>query len=183
MKNFLRVSFLAALVSFVTSCAYFGNLKKPTELDYLDKGLKIDIRKYFNGDIEGFAIVQDEDEKIIGTQIVKINGKWDENKGVIQENFITTDGKKDSRTWLVTVESDGSFGATGHDVSSLGQGKQSGNAAQMNYTLLIPSADGRQEVTFEDKMYLVDEKSMIMISNFKRGPNSYKGVFSLKKIN
>jgi hypothetical protein len=184
MKNFSRFFLAVFFVSSLSSCAFLDRFNKAPELDFLDRGSKIDLKKFFNGEIEAFAITQDENGKISGTQTAKISGKWDENKGVIQQNFIYADGTKDSRTWLITINSDGTFDAVGHDVTSPAKGKQSGNAAQMIYSLSLAGKDGKQEVKFEDKMYLVDDKSMIMISNFKRGySSSGKSIFSLKKIN
>jgi len=183
MKILLRFFAAISVVSLLLSCAYFESLNKSPDLDYLDKGTKMDIKKFFNGEVEGFAITKDEEDKIIGTQTIKITGKWEENKGVVQQNFTYSDGKKDNRTWLITVNSDGTFDAAGHDVSSLGKGKQIGNVAQMTYSLLVAGKkDTKQEVKFEDRIYLIDEKSAIMISNFEGGYNpSGQTVFSLKK--
>jgi Protein of unknown function (DUF3833) len=183
MKIFFRFFAVIAVISSLSSCAYFESLNKSPDLDYLDKGAKMDIKKFFNGEVEGFAITKDEDDKIIGTQTIKITGKWEENKGVVQQNFVYSDGKKDNRTWLITINPDGTFDAVGHDVSSLGKGKQSGNAAQMTYSLLIVGKkDTKQEMKFEDRIYLIDEKSAIMISNFGGGYNPFgQTVFSLKK--
>lgn len=181
MKKLFAALFLISLLS---SCTVLQNFNKSAEIDYLEKGAKIDFKKFFSGDIEGFAITQDQNGKISGTQTVKINGKWDENKGVIQQNFIYADGKKDSRTWLITFNDNGTFDAVGHDVSSPAKGKQIGNAAQMIYSLLLSENGVKREVKFEDKMYLVDDKSMIVISDFKKGfSSSGKSIFSLKKLN
>ena len=87
-------------------------------MDYLEKGTKFDVKNFFNGDIEGFGILQDSDGKIKGTKTVKISSKWEGDKGVMQQNWISSDGTKESRTWLITLGSDGLFSAVGHDVIS-----------------------------------------------------------------
>ena len=186
MKKFLRFSTAIIAISMLSSCAYFENLfakKQIAELDSLETAPKIDIKKFFNGDIEGFAITQDSAGKIIGTVQVKISGKWDENKGEIKQNFIYDSATKDSRIWLVTVNADGTFDAIGHDFTAPAQGKQIGNAAQMLYSLNLMDQGSKQAVRFEDKMYLVDEKSMIEISTYKKANGiSGKTITSLKKI-
>ncbi len=180
MKKFL---YIAALVSLLSSCAYINNFKKAPEVDYLDRGVKIDIRKFLNGELEGFAVMQDGNGKIIGTETIKISAKWDDNKGVMQQNFIYFDGKKDSRTWLITLEDDGTFSAVGHDVTSAAQGKQIGNAMEMIYTLSLRGSAGKEQVRFVDKIYLVDEKSAIMISDSRKNfGSSGKAIIALKKI-
>ncbi len=157
------------MISLATSCAALSNFSKPSEVDYIDKGVKMDIKKFFNGDVEGSAIIQDENGKIIATQTIKANGKWEENKGVLQQNFVNNSGEKDSRTWLITLNEDGTIDAVGHDVAAPAKGKQIGNAAQMSYALILRKKGEKEEIKFDDKMYLVDDKSMIIISEFKKG--------------
>ena len=188
MKNFTKIIATTTIILSISSCAMIQDLfgsKKVADLDYLDGANKMDMKKFFDGNIEAFAIKQDTNGKIIATFTAKINGKWDDNKGVIQQNFLYSDGTKDSRTWLVTLDTDGTFDAVGHNVSIPAKGKQIGNAAQSNYSLSLSSKTGKEEVNFEDKMYLVDENSMIMISNFGNKKSdkiaSGKIIYSLKK--
>lgn len=182
MKKILSAILLASLLS---SCALLQNFRKPAEIDSLDKGAKFDVKKFFNGDIEGFALIQDQDGKIIDTETLKINGKWDDNKGVIQQNFVYGSGAKDNRTWLITLDDNGStFEAVGHDVVVAAQGKQVGNAMQMSYTLSISNKGEKQKISFDDRIYLIDEKSAIMISKSTIGfSSSKKFIISLKKLN
>jgi hypothetical protein len=187
MKNFARLSLALTLASLLASCAnieqFIASRKPAPELDYLDRGVKMDIKNFFNGDIESFAITQDQNGKISGTSTSKINSKWEENKGVMQEIFFDDKSKKDSRTWLITSNQDGTFDMVGHDMLTPVKGKQIGNAAQMIYSLSINAEGVKQEVKFEDKVYLVDEKSAVMISNFrKQNGQSGRVIRSLKKI-
>lgn len=182
MKKILSAIFALSLIS---SCAALNSFKKPDALDSLNSDAKFDVKKFFNGDLEGFAIIQDSDGKIIETQKIKINGKWDENKGVIQQDFIYSGGQKDSRTWLVTIDGQNSFSAIGHDIAAPAQGKQVGNAMQMLYSLMLLNGNEKtkSKVNFADKIYLVDEKSAIMISDSTIGFSAPKrAIFSLKKL-
>jgi len=189
MKNFSKIITILVIALTLSSCAAFENLmskKEAPQLDYLDGVNKMDLKKFFDGNIEGFAIKQDATGKIVSTFTVKINGKWEEGKGVVQFNYLYSDNSKDSRTWLITANSDNTFDAVGHDIATAAKGKQIGNAAQSIYSLMVGPKTDKEEVNFEDKMYLVDEKSVIMISNF-RGTKSAKGtagkiIFSLKKV-
>ncbi len=189
MKNFAKIVTISAIALSLSSCAAFENLmskKEAPQLDYLDGVNKMDLKKFFDGTIEGFAIKQDAAGKIVGAFTVKINGKWEDVKGVVQFNYFYSDNTKDSRTWLITINSDNTFDAVGHDIATAAKGKQIGNAAQSIYSLMVGSKTDKEEVDFEDKMYLVDEKSVIMISNFQ-GKKSAKGtagkiIFSLKKV-
>jgi len=179
-----KISLVILALSLLSSCAALKSFQKPSQLDSLDRSTKFDWKRFFNGDVEGFAVIQDGSGKIIETETFKINGKWDDNKGVIQQNFTYGSGDKDSRTWLITLENDGTFTAIGHDITAPAQGKQQGNAMQMNYTLLLGGKDKQKvKVTFEDKIYLVDDKSAIMISESTAGfSDSKKSIISLKKL-
>lgn len=200
MKKFIRASLICLTLNLATSCAFlekFSESKAPAPIDYLENAQKMDIKKFFDGDIEGFSIKQGENGKIIETQSVKISANWDENKGVIKKNNLSNDGSKDNRTWLVTLNSDGTIEAVGHDVVSPAKGKQVGNAAQISYSLMIGDKSStkegvsREEVLFEERMYLVSESEMILITNFKKKENYNKKadnksfgkiITSLKKI-
>lgn len=189
MKKFSYSAALIIASLSLSSCSTIQNLinpKKVAPIDYLEGGVKMDVKKFFDGDIDAFAIKQDSTGKIVGSITAEINGRWKDNKGVIQQDFTYNDGKKDSRTWLITANQDGTFSAVGHDVTNSAKGKQVGNAAQSIYSLMLDSKTAQEEFTFEERMYLVNEESMIMIINFdkkKSEPNSSgKIIFSLKKI-
>lgn len=189
MKKLLKLASLTLITVTFSSCAILNPQQAPKPIDYLNNGLKMNIKKFFDGKVEAFAIKKDRNGKIIGTATININASWEKNKGVIKQNFSYNNGKKDSRTWLITLENDGTFNAVGHDVASPARGKQVGNAAQSIYSLMLNTSDGKKEILFEDRMYLVNDNSMITISNFRRKnankenpKSSGKYVISLKKV-
>lgn len=184
MKKFLSSLAIITCAISLSSCAYFQGNKKVEELSFLEKAPKIDIRNFFKGDIEAFAITQDQNGKITNSYIAKMTGKWEDNKGVLQQNFVYEDGKKDSRTWLIDVSEDGlSFGAVGHDVIEPAQGRQLGNAMQMNYPLSFLREGVKQKINFEDNFYLVDSRSLIGTSLMrKNGTIIGKSIISFKKV-
>ncbi len=181
MKNISRFLLSLTLLFCVASCASLLS-KKPQEIDYLDNSLKMDVKSFFTGDIEAFSIVRNSHDKIISTTTAKLNGKWEENRGVLKYDFTYLDGSKDSRTWFITLNSDSSFEIVGHDVAAGFSGSQIGNVAYMNYVLVSRGNKGQIRTNYEDKMYLVNEKSMILITKFKRvGGDSGTVITSLRK--
>jgi len=178
-----KILFLILSLNLVSCAALQGLNKKPLEqLDSLSNSNKMNIKNFFDGDLTAVGIRQDENDKIIGTYTAKINGKWDENKGVIKYNFSLGENKKDSRTWLLTLNDDGTFEGVGHEVSKTAQGSQSGNAMRMIYSLSVKKDAQKEEIKYEDKVYLVDEKSAIMISKITK-PSGQKetAIISLSK--
>lgn len=184
MKNLSRLFVSAVALSMLSSCALIEKFSyKPREITYLEKSSKFDMKTFFNGDIDVFAINQDNNGKITGTYTARMNGRWDENKGVLQQNFVYENGKKDSRTWLITTDSDGSFSAVGHDVEAPVKGKQIGNAMQMIYTLVMKSEGNKTAIYHEDNIYLVDDRSAIGVAFVrKNGVSDGKSIISYKRI-
>ena len=167
-KNISKIAITALL--FSSSCAgLFQDSKKPVDpIDYISGAEKLDYRDFFDGEIDGFAIVKNQYGKITATKKVYIDAEWEGNKGIIKNKYVYNDGKKDSRTWLVTLSKDGTFDAVGHDVSVPAHGKQIANAAQSTYTLKIKDSQRSEDIFYEDRMYLVDQDSMIMITNYRK---------------
>ena len=156
-----------------------------SQLDYLERGAKFDMKKFFNGEVEGFAIIQDGSGKITDTKSITISGDWEENKGVIKKVFISANGSKDSRTWLITADRGGTFTAIGHDIAAPAKGSQMGNAMQMGYALLLPGQipGQKEKVYFEDKIYVVNADSAIMITKSSGGINGETTkIVALKKL-
>jgi hypothetical protein len=182
-----KLSSILIILLFSTSCTYIKNLNvdKAKEISYLEKP-KLDIKAFFNGDLESFAITQDGNGKVIDGYTAKIKGEWEDNKGVIKNNLFYNDGKKDNRTWLITDHLDGTFDIVGHDVSDAETGKQIGNAFQVFYNLAISQNGSKQKskVRVENESYLVDENSMIgtLIVKSKDGKIISKSIVSVKKI-
>lgn len=187
MRSFItKTFFLITTLSLTSSCALFGNMNKSTANkvpNHINDSIKADIKKFFDGDIKAFSVVFDENDKIINTKTIEINGSWEQNKGIIRQKFVDSKGKKDSRTWLITLEKGGNFSAIGHDSVAPANGVQVGNAMQMSYSLLIPYFGIKSNVDYTDIMYVVDPNSMIKISEFSRKDKKLgKEIISLTKM-
>lgn len=176
---------LFALISLTASCNIIKKPQPVQELNpaSLNDAIKADYKKFFDGDIEAFSVIFDENDKITATKIIKINGDWEENKGIIRQRFVDNKGNRDSRTWLITLEDNNKFTAIGHDSASPANGIVSGNAIQMRYTLLVPYLGVKEKINFLDTMYMVDENSMIKISEFSKNDKKIgKKIVSLTKV-
>ena len=151
-------------------------------LDSLKNGAKFDMKSFFDGDIEGFSITRNSSGKIISSQNIKISASWDQNKGDLKQEFFDKNGKRQVRTWLISLHKDGTFDAIGHDALARALGRQKGNSGQMVYNLLLKEDGLKKKVKFDDKMYLVDKDSMIMISKSSSSFGSYdETITSLSK--
>ncbi len=178
----MKKIFILSIILLISSCAMVKKQEVVQELDHLNNNLKLDFKSFFSGNLEGMAITQDGDGKITNSFTLKINGQWDENKGTVKYSYLYADSKKDSKTFLVTIGDDGTFEAIGHQIVGAIKGEQKENAARSFYSSEIKDAGVKNILKYVDKMYLIDAKSMIIISSFKGDLKSGTTIISLKKI-
>ncbi len=189
MKISFKILMAVLALQTLASCAQLQQFLNPPKkelapVDYLERSAKLDISSFLNGNLEGFAIIQDVNGKISDSYVLRVNGKWEETRGTVQFNYTFNGGKKDSRTWLVTVNDSMSYSAIGHDFIETAQGRTQGNASAVNYSLNTMFKEIKQRIDYEDQLYLVDEKSAIIISTMRKsGEVVGKAIISLKKSN
>lgn len=135
---------------------------------YANNNPKFDIRSYFNGNLEAQGIIQDRGGKVIKSFKVKMKGSWQGNKGKLEEYFVFSDGKNESRIWDLEMQNDHDFTGKAHDVVGIAKGKQYGNAINMNYVLTIPVDDKKYDVKIKDWLYLTDEATAINVSKMTK---------------
>lgn len=143
---------------------------KITPEDYKDQSPKLDIRKYLNGKVKAWGVLEDRSGKITRRFVVDITGTWKGNKGVLEEYFTFDDGEKQSRTWTIVFDNNDSFTATAGDVVGKAKGSQHGNAMRMNYVLdlEVDKKGTRYNVSLDDWMYLIDEKTLVNKSTINK---------------
>jgi hypothetical protein len=121
----------------------------------------LDLRTYFDGDLDAWGVFQDRSGKIVRRFTVKMKCGWVGDTGTLDEDFTYSDGKKEKRVWTVRRLPEGRWAGTAADVVGEAQGVSSGNALNWRYTLAL-NVDGTVwNVDFDDWMYLVDERVML----------------------
>jgi hypothetical protein len=133
----------------------------PTPADYAQQLPRFDLRTYFNGPVTAHGLFTDRSGKVVKRFKVLLVGKWDGDKGVLEEDFTYSDGSTQRRVWRLTDLGGGRWRGQADDVLGEAQGESAGNALNWHYTLKLP-VDGRvYEVQFNDWMYLMDEHTML----------------------
>jgi hypothetical protein len=158
MKTSIRIPFglmsLMLVLMFITSCAV-------TPKDYAKNTPVLDMKTYFNGDIKAWGTFKNYNNNVSKRFYVKINGKWEGNKGILDEKFVYADGTLQSRIWTLVKENEHEFTGTASDVIGVAKGAAYGNALQWKYTMALVDDGETYDVKFDDWMYLIDENTMM----------------------
>lgn len=127
--------------------------------DYAKETPRLDLATYFNGTVEGWGTVQDRSGKVLRRMVVEIDCRWNGNEGTLDESFRWSDGKTEKRVWRIRKDGDRYVGTAG-DVVGEAEGRAAGNALQWRYTLRLPDDLGGYEVSMDDWMWLIDERTL-----------------------
>lgn len=158
----LQIFIMSVICFLVPGCSN-------NSLDYYGKKRdKIDLRSFFNGEIEGWGAIFDYKGRQTKSFHVAIKGTWNKNNGVLEEWFVFDDGEKTQRTWKVNFSDDVMFIAQAHDVIGKAHGKQNGNAININYVLNIPYNNSTINLNMDDWMYLVDKNIIVNRTSMKK---------------
>ena len=154
-RRFSMLVLSTPVVAALLACA------SPSPQDYAAEKPLLDLRTYFNGDLQAHGIFTDRSGKVVRRFTVQMTGTWQGAQGTLDERFTYSDGKTERRVWRLTDEGQGRWSGRADDVVGVAQGQAAGNALNWRYTLALP-VDGRViEVQFDDWMYLMDERVML----------------------
>lgn len=146
----------APIVALLTACA-----SAPSPSDYAGQTPALDLRSYFDGEITAHGIFTDRAGKVVRRFVVKMTCRWDADVGVLDEDFIYSDGTRQRRVWTIRKLPGGRYTGTADDVVGTAQGESAGNALRWSYTLRLPVDDKVYDVQFDDWMYLIDERTLL----------------------
>lgn len=127
-----------------------------------------DIRQDLSGTIDAWGVVNGRDGKVNLHFTAVLIGRWDGNKGVLDETFTYNDGRIQKRTWHINVLDDNNFTATAADVVGTAKGTQQGNTVHMQYVLTIPWKDGTIDLSMDDWLYKTDDKTIVNHATMKK---------------
>lgn len=152
------------LLLAATTIAALGALAgcaSPTVADYAAEKPTLDLARYFNGTLDAHGVFTDRSGKVVKRFTVVMKCSWQGNEGVLDEDFLYSDGSKQKRVWRLKKLGNGRYSGTADDVAGVAEGQEAGNAFNWRYTLKLP-VDGKvYDVQFDDWMYLMDDRVML----------------------
>jgi hypothetical protein len=164
MKNprAVMATVVAAASMLLAGCAFAPS---PAPADYAGEKPQLDLKSYFNGPLTAHGVFTDRSGKVVRRFTVNLQGSWNGDDGVLDENFVYSDGKTERRVWrlkkLPGSNGQSRYSGVADDVVGVAIGESAGNALRWAYTLRLPVGDKVYEVQFDDWMYLLSERVMI----------------------
>ncbi|MES2900746.1 MAG: DUF3833 domain-containing protein [Pseudomonadota bacterium] len=151
----LKLFALGALIAVAAGCS------APSIDQYADQQPALDVQRYFNGTLDAHGMFQDRSGSVVKRFVVVMRCTWNGDTGVLDEDFVYSDGTKQKRVWTLKKTGPGTFSATAADVVGTAQGTVKGNALRWQYVLALP-VDGKViNMDMDDWMFLIDDKVML----------------------
>ncbi len=133
----------------------------PSVDDYANERPLLDLRAYFNGMVDAWGVFTDRNGQVVKRFTVVMNCQWQGDSGVLDEDFVYSDGTQDKRIWRLQHLGNGAYSGTAGDVVGAAQGQTRGNSFRWGYTLALPVDGQVWHVQMDDWMYLMNPNVML----------------------
>ncbi len=161
LRTWSRALVLAPLALLLAGCAVQVS-------DYAGREPRLDLQTYFDGPLVAWGIVQDRKGEVTRSFRVDMVGRWDGNEGVLEEDFVWSDGSTERRVWNFRKLDENRYIGTAGDVVGEAEGEARGNALRWRYTLALPWNDGTINVYLDDWMWLIQDDILVNRSEIRK---------------
>ena len=161
MSAYWKMLFVSGLMLMLSSCS------TTTVDDYASNQPRLDLPTFFNGQLSAHGVLKDRSGKVTRYFNASINAYWKNGVGTLEEKFEFDDGEIQYRNWTLTPTTDG-YAATAGDVVGTGKAQVKGNAMQLNYVLEINYKGSPLQLTVDDWMWQVDNKTLLNESTLRK---------------
>ena len=160
MKQIISFRLFLLIVSllFITSCSGKQSMKPE---DFKDKQPRLIIEDFMSGNVKAWGILQNRSGKVTRQFSADLNGKWDGKQLILDEKFNWSDGEVQTRQWKINKIDNHNYEGTAEDVVGIAKGYSYGPAFKFEYVLLVPVKGKEIKITFDDWIFMQDEKVAI----------------------
>ena len=129
--------------------------------DFKDKQPRLIIEEYLSGNVKAWGVLQNRSGKVTRQFSAMLNGKWDGKQLILDEKFNWDDGEVQNRQWQINKIDEHHYEGTAEDVVGTAKGFSYGPAFKFEYVLLVPFKGRKIKITFDDWIFMQDEKVAI----------------------
>lgn len=126
------------------------------------------LQDYFLGHVKGYGMVQKRSGEVRRRFVVDMNGHWEKNHFILNEDFVFDDGEKQHRVWDFTSLTPHQFSGTAPDITGITHGAQAGNAINMKYVLQVPVNGKHYDINMDDWLFSIDKKVLLNRATMKK---------------
>ena len=142
----------------ITNCST-NQAMKPE--DFKDQQPRLIIEEYLSGNVKAWGILQNRSGKVTRQFSAILNGKWDGTQLILDETFNWDDGEVQKRQWKINKINEHNYEGIANDVVGKAKGFSYGPAFKFEYVLLVPVKGKEIKITFDDWIFMQDEKVAI----------------------
>ncbi len=152
-----RFALLGVLsLGLLSACSHTPDLSR-----YQNDQPRLDLREFFNGEVEAWGMFQNRSGEVIKRFTVRMQASWQGDQGELVEDFNYSDGTRQRRIWHIRKTANNQFEGRADDVVGVAQGQQSGSVLHWQYVLDLPVDNTSYQINFSDTMVLIDNKTML----------------------
>ncbi len=151
------------LVIFFTSCS---NNMKP--IDFKNQKPRLIIEEYLSGNVKAWGVLQNRSGKVTRQFKADLTGQWNGSELILDEIFNWNDGEKQTRQWKIKKIDDHNYEGTASDVVGTAKGFSYGPSFKFEYVLLVPVKGKNIKITFDDWIFMQDERVAINRATMKK---------------
>ena len=144
------------LTFFLTNCV--AGMKPE---DFKDQKPRLIIEEFLKGNVKAYGILQNRSGKVTRQFSANLNGKWDGSQLILDEKFNWSDGEVQTRQWKIIKKNNNYYEGIAADVVGTAKGYSYGPAFKFEYVLLVPVKGKEMKITFDDWIFMQDEKVAI----------------------
>lgn len=156
-----RRHLLAAVGAATTTLVGLSGCASQSIEQYAQEKPGLDLQQYFNGTLDAYGVFTDRSGAVVKRFTVLMQCSWQGDDGVLDEDFVYSDGTRQKRIWRLKKLGNGRFSGRADDVVDEALGESQGNAFHWVYTLSLPVNGRVFEVQFDDWMYLMTDTVML----------------------
>jgi len=157
MKTTRRAVLAALAAALVSACMTTPEATIPPRVEPLA------LETFFAGHTVGEGRFESGIAGVERTFTVKTTGTWDGRTLTLREDFVFSDGERDSKTWRFTRQKDGTYRGTRGDVVGVADVWQDGETVRLSYLAKVIGKGGRKRIlTFED--VLVPQSASVVVN-------------------
>ena len=119
------------------------------------------LTSFLEGRTRAWGIFEDRFGRVRRRFEVEMNGHWQGDVFILDEDFVYDDGRSEHRTWQVYPSGDNSFTATCPDCIGKAKGSQVEGSIRMAYAFRLRLPSREIIVDFDDRLYRIDDRRAV----------------------